>query len=895
MNRHIILSGIIFLVVFTALGEVEPPKNLQKGPVAPWNRDVSTADIDVQNRVHRAGAMWMNITNWGFFGNTSTRNTNQMDDPEYPGTWAPQCEFPGGSGVQYLYQGALWLGAMIQDEGFQYPRVSTGTEGWVLVGNNQRVNEFYPGEVPSPIVERSTRPNAFNRLGDFVSSDLAISEQDFIATYTDTLTEPFYVAADPLDGPHNPLGIKIIQTSYSWSYAYARDFIIIDWEIENIAENYLKNLFVGLYVDADVGHIDEQTGGADAGHTDDICGFQKFYYYENANGELDSSVINTAWISDNDGRRAPISAGNDFTTPHVTGTRVVRAPNPRLKTSFNWWISNTDDDLDYGPAWEDDESEGDWTGILGTPLGDARKYFVLSNREFDYDQVYVDDPDWIGENDQLSVNPATGEEETHNWRIEDSPVLADLANGYDTRYLLSWGPLGIFDFIDDAGERIYRLNPGERFSMTVGYVAGENFHDRNNQQPTNATIDPELFDFSDLRYNADWVAKVYDNPMIDTNDDGWYGEDTGIDELYAEEIGAPVVIDGLVVGTYPGPDDGERDNHLQEEEDLNSFRPERYNYMAGNGMLDLGDGEPDFRGPPPPPIPELEHSPHYNDIRLTWRKFPSEDPDYRDPFSRLQDFEGYRIYTSTTGLEGEYNFLDEFDRIDYAYFTENDSLVTEPVEDIGGMDDIIIVDDLTLYLKEVGPNTGFDRIWDPVSQEYLYKLPDTHPLIPRWYAVTVYDYGDPKSGTPPLESSKGANAIYIAPSGDPSKKPGVVPNPYRADQDYTLIHGDGGQWENRDDGTVSYFPQIDRRIYFYNLPARCIIRVFTVSGDLVQIIPHEVSGDHNSLERMEFAESWDLNSRNQQQIVSGLYLFSVEDQSEVNKGEIQSGKFVVIR
>ncbi|MFC2170810.1 hypothetical protein ACFLQJ_02410 [Calditrichota bacterium] len=893
MNRFCILTSLGLMTVFSTWAEEDI--TLQPGPVNPLNKKIQVADIDVQNRVHRTGAMWMNITNWGFFGNTSTNNPNQMDDPEYPGTWAPQGEYPGGSGVQYLYQGALWLGAMIQDEGFQYPRVSTGTEGWVLVGNSQRVNEFYPGERPSPIIERSTRPNAYNRLGDFVTSPDAISEQDFVATYTDTLTEPYYVAADPLDGPHNPLGIKITQTSYTWSYAYARDFIIIDWEIENIAENYLKNLFVGIYVDADVGHIDEQTGGADAGHTDDICGFQEFYYYENAAGDNDSSVINVAWIADNDGRRVPISSGNTFTSPHVTGTRVVRAPNPRLKTSFNWWISNSEENLDFGPAWEDDESDGDWTATLGTPLGDARKYFVLSNREFDYDQVYADQAPWIEDHPQESVNPATGERETHNWRIEESDFINNIANGFDTRYLLSWGPLGIFDFIDDSGERIYRLNPGEKFSMTVGYVAGENFHDRNKSQPTNVAIDPTLFDFTDFRYNADWVAKVYDNPMIDTNGDGWYGEDTGVDELYAEEIGQMVIIDGVEIGVYPGPDDGELDNHLQPEEDLNSLRPDRYNYMAGNGMLDFGDGEPDFRGPPPPPIPALTHAPQFNDVVLTWKKSPTEDIDYQDPFSRLQDFEGYRVYTSTTGLEDEYSFLAEYDRIDYAYFTENDSLVSIPVENIDNMEPEITIDELALYLKPVGSNTGFEDIWDNITQEYLYRIDGAHPMIPRWYAVTSFDYGDPKSGTPPLESSKSANAIYVAPSGDPDKKPGVAPNPYRADRDYTLVHGDGGQWENRDDGTADYFPQIDRRLYFYNLPAQCIIRIFTVSGDIVQIIPHEVEGDLNSLERLEYAESWDLNSRNQQQVVSGLYLFSVEDRTGKNNGNIQTGKFVVIR
>ncbi|MDP8228120.1 MAG: hypothetical protein P9M15_01555, partial [Candidatus Electryoneaceae bacterium] len=124
----------------------------------------------------------------------------------------------------------------------------------------------------------------------------------------------------------------------------------------------------------------------------------------------------------------------------------------------------------------------------------------------------------------------------------------------------------------------------------------------------------------------------------------------------------------------------------------------------------------------------------------------------------------------------------------------------------------------------------------------------------------------------------------------------VVPNPYRANVDYTVQHG-GISWENRDDGTSDFFPQTDRRLYFYNLPKHCLIRVFTVSGDLVAIIPHNVAGDKNLGWNADYAESWDLNSRNKQQVVSGMYLFTVEEMGENgnNIGDVEVGKFVIIR
>ncbi len=49
---------------------------------------------------HNVGNMWLRVSNYGFFGSG--------DDvvPQYP-----SLEYPGGSGIDYLYQGALWFGA----------------------------------------------------------------------------------------------------------------------------------------------------------------------------------------------------------------------------------------------------------------------------------------------------------------------------------------------------------------------------------------------------------------------------------------------------------------------------------------------------------------------------------------------------------------------------------------------------------------------------------------------------------------------------------------------------------------------------------------------------------------------------------------------------------------
>jgi hypothetical protein len=972
MFRTLLFRGCLILLIGSMSKFTWAANDVVSGSSPPKDTPrISVANPNVQNRVHNAGKMCMDITNRGYFGNDSPNGPfTPLDDPCHPGVWAPQCEFPCGSGQQYLYMASLWVGALIVEQGFETKRVSVGTDGWIA-----DLNEMFPGEgVNDGIVERSTRPGYYNCFGKLVSSPDAVSDQDFLCAYTDTLRDRFWVPNDPQDGPHRPLGIKITQTSYSFSQSFAQDFILIDFEFENIASNYLKNLYIGFYCDSDVGSITEQPDW----HQDDICGFVRYFYFERADGTPDSVLIDVAYIADNDGRPYNRCSGSDFTSPNVAGTRVIRAPNPRLETSFNWWISNQDVTLDYGPSWEAyalrDSNGGGWTKDFGTPMGDERKYFVLSNEEFDFDQVYVDDPEYIRLHPQMlhdSIPKA--------WMQPDAANAADLADGYDTRYLLSWGPLGIRDYKDQSGRWIYRLNPGEKFNMTIGYVGGENFHNVNHPQPSCTNIDPSLFDFSDLRNNAYWAQRVYDNPMRDTpqwdwgNDhdpniidadgsqgdgildtgDGWYGEDVGTDGLYAElKAGEDSVAVWYFRGTaefqvfagwYKGPDaDGsERNGRIDAVSNPNlswahtedDIIPERLYYthpkyrywdegwMALNGKLDEGDGLPDFTGPPPPPIPGLQH--HYpntrnaaeivggivtasgntgglgfeirgNTIFLRWSKKPSEDPTYQDPFSLVQDFEGYRIYAAKSNDENAYSLLAEFDKIDWAYFSESyDSLATIPMTDSiqNGPDSLI--NGIRCILKPFGSNMGMSSIQVDDST-YEFAIRDAQPLWPRYYSVTAYDFGDPKSGLGPLETPATANAILLAPAGNPKQPVRAVPNPYRAYLDYTTPHSGGLSWENQNDGTVDFYPQVDRRIEFVNLPLQCLIRIFTVSGDLVAIVPHNVEGDQSRWVS-EYSERWDLNSRNKQQVVSGLYLFSVEDKTSEGGGHIDTGKFVIIR
>ena len=100
--------------------------------------------------------------------------------------------------------------------------VSVGHDGWSPEGY-----EMFPGfDEDDSIIVRSTRQ------GTPEYSEKAISEQDFISIYTDTLLSSDYSGVSP--NHQKPIGLEVIQRSYAWSYSYAEDFIIFDYGIRNI-------------------------------------------------------------------------------------------------------------------------------------------------------------------------------------------------------------------------------------------------------------------------------------------------------------------------------------------------------------------------------------------------------------------------------------------------------------------------------------------------------------------------------------------------------------------------------------------------------------------------------------------------------------------------------------
>lgn len=453
---------------------------------------------------HNVGKIAMSVSNNGTIG-TGISQAGQMDC--FTGEQVHSFEYPKGSFTTYLFSGTVWIGAVVGQDTL----VSTGADGW-----STSANEFHPEELPLGAMEyRSTLDP------DRPEFEGAVSEQDYVAVYYDTCTNCPGITYDEMDGrPHIPLGLEITQNSYAWSYPHAEDFVLFDYGIKNIGPESLHEVYLGFYIDADVYPVNVD---GSVGAQDDITGFLSSTEHPTMPaGCLDSMDLNLAWAADNDGG---ISYPYEL-TPHVTGLLMLRSPSESLKVSYNWWVSNGNPSLDFGPQTRDGRRDFG-TGGLGTPSGDRNKYFVLSNGEIDYDQVRTAT---IG-----SLDPI--------WLPPPEPEAGIWCTGLDTRYLLSFGP---FD-----------IEPGQQLPLSFAYVAGEDFHsDPNNLN--NLPEDPDAYyenvDFSDLITNAVWAGWVFDNPGFDSDGDGdsgravvwegdtiWYGGDGVPDYRAAAAPDAPVI------------------------------------------------------------------------------------------------------------------------------------------------------------------------------------------------------------------------------------------------------------------------------------------------------------------------------------------------------------------
>jgi hypothetical protein len=181
-------------------------------------------------------------------------------------------------------------------------------------------------------------------------------------------------------------------------------------------------------------------------------------------------------------------------------------------------------------------------------------------------------------------------------------------------------------------------------------------------------------------------------------------------------------------------------------------------------------------------------------------------------------------------------------------------------------------------------NTGIYSYIDSSSYSgynYYYSVHTFDSGHEHWYDINGHDLGP----IPPLESGitspEQKNVIAITPfqmshtAYDSMSVPiRIVPNPYRLDYNDPL--------HMYPDAADPY------KLRFINLPKNCIIRIYSVSGDLVFEKKH--------LNAQSAEESWRQETISLSGlVVSGIYFWVVESHDPTSKGKIQKGTLAIVK
>jgi hypothetical protein len=783
-----------------------------------------------QQTTHNQNNMQMVITNNGAFGFATYYWSDVTVDP-FSGEKLATVEYPRNSDIRYQMNGTLLLGAIV--------------EGDTLV--SMGLSEFYPEA---------------GDLGDFTYRSIDVnhpkfdpeanSQLDIICEYLDT----FVVFASPDLRPHEPLGIKVVQKSMSWTGDNIDDFILFDFEFQNIGQKSLRDVYVGFTAHGGVNY----TGDFD--HTlsqlDDAVGFLDVVPAPgNCNYE---DTLNIAYQMDADGD--PVGASWEYYSPRaVVGMRILDVPADDWRVNFNWSAELGPRGPRFSPRRRPGLT-GPWREHLPhimEPLKDAELYYYLANPEVDYDQLTVAVNKW-----------------TSGW-LPPPASASKYTNSARPYYMISAGP---FDLLR-----------GDIQHVTLAVVGGEKVH-------VNPWDFPSLYryyrpwpyleslDFSRLAENARWAGWIYDNPGIDTDGDGYAGEFRvcGEDTTWYKGDGVPDY-------KADGPPQNPRLQVIPSEGKLiirwNGF----YSETTKDPFTNLRDFEgyrvyvgTDDRESALTLVSVYDRE---NYDRFRWTPLP--DGSYR--------WENESIPFSLDSLRTIYRDP-EFDPRQYTRlnpFTWNDSIYYFAPHSYNASSLCCLDGIHKVYPNATRPSNNPEEwsedevIYDygeplPKYYEYEFVHDDLLPTLSYWISVTSYDFGFAGGNIPSKEGDPLANMVMeLAQTPvDTVQKYHldvyVYPNPWKWDDNYQ-VRG----WENRDGTGI---PNREHRIHFANLPRVCKISIFSLDGDLIREIDHDYpDGGAGSMH-----DSWDLITRNTQAVESGLYYYVVE-----SKDRTQIGKFVIIK
>ena len=861
------------------------------------------------------GDFQINITNHGLIGSQFSS--------ALPYSHAPSGQWPGGSGNEYLYSAGLWVGARIGGElavtTGQYDRelrpeddlratIYEGVEGVVVRPwpGDRITGRHFPDPLYDDDQDGRMDEDLLNGYDDdhdgLVDEDWGqLGTQMFTCTMRDDL--PLIREIYP---SHRPLGITVVQRAFTWFQDEYNDIVGLDFEITNSGTELLNDLYLGFFVDGEIQRRSDSTA-----QPDDLAGFYKGSARGSDNTFYD---LQFAWMRDGAAENPLPGWLGVLLLDHPTDFRR-ESSTPRRVGVRSFQIFATNAQVIQG----------------GEPISDQDRYFVMSRNEIQRDQREDKAGDLkvlISSGPIVEMTPG----QTFSYRI-----ALVMGNGFDdllNNVLLAAeiGRGGYMD-LDDS----FETGSGRRETKVC---LGEFPPNPDGSDPL-IGYKIDLMDETCVGSGPIYPYPVIIEEVMLRDEDGyctwvntdnceecfrqWGRECTLENDLYFTEnpwpwwLPRPPYFTGvggrehhvpwIHTTELPPPAPNMRvapGDHRVEIfwDDLSEYAPDFY-----RGIIDFESyriwrvsgwvrppGASDEIGPPASSWGMIEEFDVVNEIpsAVSYNGFAL-------PLGRNTGLEAAAYTPACLGdprFAGLAQVMEEFIRTDTdGTFLEMPVLRSRSGKPVPGLERFLpwefypdVLDTFfAVTVREADPElmvTG-----KRATKYYHYLDTQVHNGFSQFYSVVASDHaltlleGSYLPSGSGLQSEPSNNFVMTVPApwGQTAQERAtegvniyVYPNP--------ATNESLAEFQAQPPGHTD---PVGQRIMFNNLPAaHNIIRVFTASGDLVVTLSHDGTIEGGG-------RSWNLMSRNGQEVGSGIYIYVVK--SDDPAFEDFSGRFVVVR
>ena len=456
-----------------------------------------------------------------------------------------------------------------------------------------------------------------------------------------------------------------------------------------------------------------------------------------------------------------------------------------------------------------------------------------------YIMFYQRDDDWFGTNWDDTGQP---------YKLEAASAHADEMQGQLENQLLAYQyiGMGVLDYLPDNTNFVHPSNAIQPV-YAKWWHGGENnqfdYEDPNSGMHT----DQEMFTMV-IGNNDQDITKTPQDPGLGTHAlvFGPYrlepGQKTKLVIAFVGGSGADWLGEDEL--TWSTTEDATAERILGERSMFRNFDRAKFAY------------ENNYNVPDPPPDVKISFAnTQLGQIKIKWSDDveDAQDPDYENEEAR--DVRGYRVYKSWPPSHywhyGPWEFLIDIPIGSPKYYEESNGTYSYI--------DSTSYSGYNYYYSVHTYDSGHDH-WIDVNGN------DVGPILPLESGITSVEQKNPIAITPYQGSMASFDSMNV-----PIR---VVPNPYRLDFNDPL----------------HMYPDFadPYKLRFINLPKACIIRLYSVNGDLVYERKHT---NENSAEESWRQDTISLSGR----VDSGIYFWVVESLDPASNGQIQKGTLAIVK